>query len=379
MRIANVICTYQPYRGGMGNSAGEIAKALAGRCHEVRIITPDYGSIGDSSQDGIFIERLKPFFRFGNAAFLPQIFFRLDGFDIVHLHYPFFGTACIVLLRKIFAGDKMKLVLHYHMDAVSAGLKGLIFRVIRMVLLPQLVRYSDSIVCSSFDYARHSDLGRHFASNEGKFSEIPFGVDLKRFSGDDEEEADEGGGEERYALFVGGLDKAHYFKGLEVLIRAFALAAKDREYYLSIVGSGDLYEKYASIVSGLGLASKVKFFGSVSDKELPGYYLRSDCLVLPSINKGEAFGLVLLEAMASGRAVIASDLPGVRTVFEDGKQGLLVRPGDIDDLADKLRSLLSDGKRLFEMGRAGRALAREKYTWEKCAHDLERIYEKISV
>lgn len=377
MKIAHIICTYPPYRGGMGNSTRELAKALAAQGNEVTVITPDYSMAGNSKQDGVSIVRLKPIFKYGNAAFLPQIFFKLDDYDVIHLHYPFFGAAGLVLLKKMLFGKRLRLTLHYHMDAVSSGLKGLIFGLSKEFLLPLLARYADRIVCSSFDYAYNSDLAPLYDAHREKFREVPFGVDSRRFSNDNDDAEIEDRSGERYVLFVGGLDKAHYFKGVEILLKAFAKASLGKEYFLSIIGSGDLYPRYQSMASRLGIGAKVKFVGSVSDRELPDYYRRSDCLVLPSINKGEAFGLVLLEAMASGKAVIASRLPGVRQVFEDGKQGYFVTPGDADDLAEKLQLLLGDENKIRKMGAQGLELIEKKYTWAKAAQRLESIYNEI--
>ena len=89
---------------------------------------------------------------------------------------------------------------------------------------------------------------------------------------------------------------------------------------------------------------------------------------------GEAFGLVLVEAMACGKPVIASDLPGVRTVVDDGVNGFLVRPRDCEDLATKMRLLLENNEIRVTFGRAGRKKVEEKYSWENIGKKLERLY-----
>ena len=117
----------------------------------------------------------------------------------------------------------------------------------------------------------------------------------------------------------------------------------------------------------------MEFLGKISDEELPRIYQQADLLVLPSINKNEAFGLVLLEAMACGVPVIASDLPGVRTVFEDGRQGLLCKPGDVSDLKNKIEEILADEEKRKIMGKEARILALEKYSWKKIGRKLNDI------
>ena len=98
MKIAHVICTFPPYKGGMGNVAYEQAKELANLGHEVTVFTPSYSK---EKQDFNFnVVRLKSLIKFGNAAFLPQLIYRLRKFDVVQLHHPFFGATEIVWLAK---------------------------------------------------------------------------------------------------------------------------------------------------------------------------------------------------------------------------------------------------------------------------------------
>jgi len=383
MKIAHIVSTFPPYKGGTGNSVNCFSRALSNLGVDVTVITPDYGATSvksslknnkESIADGSFaVLRLLPAFKYGNAAFLPQILFKLSDFDVIHLHYPFYGVACLVLINKILSGKKMKLVLHYHMDTLASGFKGLIFSLNRALVLPLLVTYSDKIICSSADYARNSDIAPFYRKFNDKFSIIPYGVDLDKFKmGDDKREEIRN----RHILFVGGLDKAHYFKGLEMLLNAFAIISND-DYYLSIVGSGDMRRYYEDLAKSLRISDRVSFYDRVNDDELANYYQKSDVLVLPSINTGEAFGLVLLEAMASCRPVIASDLPGVRSVFTDGKEGYLVKPGNSDDLAEKITRILGDDNLAKRMGQAGRKTAEEKYSWNKSAADLLEIYKGL--
>src|SRR3989338_2280955 len=163
MKIAQIVCVFPPYRGGIGNSVYNISKVLSDLGHEVTVLTPDYNHVGlgdtnsDSylrSENKIFVKRLKPIFKIGNGAVMPQLFFKLNGYDIVHLHYPFYGAVKSVLLRKIFSGKKMKLVLHYHMDSRAKGFKGFIFCLYKIIFLPILARLAKVITCASLDYIK---------------------------------------------------------------------------------------------------------------------------------------------------------------------------------------------------------------------------------
>jgi len=95
MRIAVVVCTFPPYRGGMGNAAWEQARQLVKLGDEVTVFTPSYDAKQKRSEsiDGVLVRRLTPVFKYGNAAFLPQLFWKMSDSDAIFLHYPFFGTA----------------------------------------------------------------------------------------------------------------------------------------------------------------------------------------------------------------------------------------------------------------------------------------------
>jgi glycosyltransferase involved in cell wall biosynthesis len=101
-------------------------------------------------------------------------------------------------------------------------------------------------------------------------------------------------------------------------------------------------------------------------------------LVLPSIDRSEAFGIVSLEAMASGVPVIASDLPGVRSVVDKKKTGLLVKPANVDNLANMIDYLLKNPKIAKEYGKAGREKVLQEYTWDKVGHKLDHLIKSIS-
>jgi glycosyltransferase involved in cell wall biosynthesis len=178
-------------------------------------------------------------------------------------------------------------------------------------------------------------------------------------------------------LFVGALDRAHYFKGMPILLAALARLQQDPHVRLLVVGDGDLRPAYQRQAQTLGVGDRVVFCGRVSDRELPAHYRLADLLVLPSTTMGEAFGLVLLEAMASGKPVIASNLPGVRSVVSDGVDGLLFKPGDVRDLAERIDTLLADPQRRQRMGERGRVKVEEKYAWPRVIPRLVKTYGEV--
>jgi glycosyltransferase involved in cell wall biosynthesis len=383
MKIAQIISTFPPYRGGMGNTVYHFARQTAAAGHEVTVFTPLYRNKPAISLEpaaalkNLKVERLTPLVPFGNAAMVPQLIWRLKGYDLVHLHYPFYGAMLPVLLSKLIFNRKMKLLLHYHMDSIGTGLKGLIFKFNRIFVLPSLIKQADFISCASVDYVKNSALTELYQQYHSKFITIPFGVDLGVFK----PSPPAGNADEKIILFVAALDKAHYFKGLDVLFRALKLMIDDQRQRgivvapkLVVVGQGELQEYYRQLAGDLGVADHVRFLGGLTNEQLAEQYNKARVFVLPSINQGEAFGLVLLEAMACGTPVIASSLPGVRSVFHNGIEGFAITPGDEKDLAKKLFLLLTDDKLRDKMGAAALKLAIERYDWEKIGKDLVRLY-----
>ena len=376
MKIAHVVCTFPPYRGGMGNSAYHFAQYTAQLKHRVTVLTIDYGQpVKDSNDDQLEILRLKPIFKLGNAGILLSLLWRLPKYDVVHLHYPFYGSAEIVALAKMLWPNRLRLVVHYHMDNQGDGIKGFIFYLARKFFLPLILSLADEITCASLDYVKHSQAGKYFRHHQRKFSQVPFGVNIQKFKPLTTNRDLQDGDNNRMILFVGGLDRQHYFKGVDNLLTAFSLLSdKYPQTKLMIVGQGDLEEHYHQTAQDLKINDRVIFKHNVDNQELVSCYQQADVLVLPSINQSEAFGIVLLEAMACGKPVIASNLPGVRGVFKNGEQGLLIKPNDIDDLKEKLSRIISNDKLAQRLGQSARELVEKNYTWEKAADKLNIIY-----
>ncbi|HAT03302.1 MAG TPA: hypothetical protein DCS29_00805 [Candidatus Magasanikbacteria bacterium] len=394
MRIAHIVSTYPPYFGGMGNVVFQTASYLANYGHEVMVFTPQYYEHKEirakdtpsarthtpKLQESIdYAKRLKIPISYGNAAYMPQIKQELDDFDIVHLHYPFFGTANMVRKWKEKHPEK-PLVITYHMDTRSGGWKGLVFKYYASYWMPKILGSADKLIASSFDYIKVSDAAGLFRANEDKWVEIPFGVDIHQFEPRMVQDAlfarHRLNPELPTVLFVGGMDAPHYFKGIPLLLDALLLLKqRDERIQCVCVGDGELREKFELRAQGMGLGEIVRFVGSVSNEELPYYYNMADLLVLPSMTRGEAFGMVLLEAMASGVPVVASDLPGVRTVARDG--GMVFEPGNTHELADTIAGYFSQDTQQASWRQDVRMVAERKYAWEQVAGQLDTLYREL--
>lgn len=367
MKIAYIVSTFPPYRGGMGNVAFELAKSVSLSGGDVTVFTPRYGKF-DTDYNTLFkVYKIKTKIHYGNSALMFQLLWRAWNYDVIHLHYPFIGASLPCILLKLLRGKKQKLFLHYHMDLVGRKVFKPIFTVYSKIFIPILVRLSDHVFVTSKDYGETSRVGCYLKDSrfKNKFSVLPNGVDVNRFSPAAKSPSlikrfDAEG--KMVLLFVGGLDSAHYFKGLNYLLNAMRLI-NNNDLRLIVVGDGDLRSVYEEMSISFGLEGRVFFTGYATDEELVLYYQVADLCVLPSIDRSEAFGVVLIEAMACGKAVIASDLAGVREVVRNKVCGLLARPKDVHNLKNKIEYFIRNKNNLTTFGRAGRKVAVENYSW----------------
>ncbi len=395
MKIAHIVCTYPPYYGGMGNVVFNLANELSTLGHEVEVLTPGFyenkeirdrevepvkNHVPELTEQIDYVTRLTPRIQYGNAAYLPQIQNELDRFDLVHLHYPFFGTANLVRRWKKKHPEK-PLVITYHMDTRSPGWKGLFFKYYAKFWLPKILSTADKLLVSSFDYLENSDAAELFARTRAKWEELPLGVDTERFFPADplvelvrEINLDL---QLPTVLFVGGMDAAHYFKGVNILLQAlYILKRNNTPVQAVLVGEGELRTVFEERSRLMGLTDLVHFVGKVSEEKLPEYYHLANLLVLPSLNRGEAFGMVILEAFASGVPVVASDLPGVRAVAGSG--GVLVPAGKPEELAEAIYGYFDDLDLVRTMPEKVRLLSEEVYAWPRIAKKLDNIYQQLA-
>jgi phosphatidylinositol alpha-mannosyltransferase len=201
---------------------------------------------------------------------------------------------------------------------------------------------------------------------------IPNGVDLDQFDPDRVEPIPSLLDGRPNILFVGRPEKR---KGVGFLLRAYpAIKKAFPDARFIFVGAGNWDDTpYRAYIERHNMRDIV-IVGRVSDEELPRYHRSSHVFCAPA-TEGESFGIVLLEAMASGLPVVGSDIEGYRTVLSDGQEGLLVPPRNERALADAVCTLLSDRELATSMGCRGRETAR-LYSWERVAEQVIDFYVK---
>lgn len=366
MKICLVTTVFPPCHGGMSSAAFYEAEALALSGHNVLVLTPDYRRFRDKlSPDEknrpFKIRRLPAVPEAGNTAVCWNILPNLNKPDVIYLHYPFFGTAELIWLAKVFnhiSVRNSKLVLRYHMDVIAEGLRSAFFSAHAKLIMPGILKRADQIIFSTMDYGKNSHARKIIGQYPSKCHGISYGIRPDRFFRDDKYTRNP-----NQMLFVGGLDKAHHFKGVGQLIEAVAQAARSHpEIKLRIVGNGNMLDSYREQCSSLKIETRVEFITSCSDDELRRHYCESAATILPSTSRSEAFGIVLIESMACGTPVIATALPGVRTLVRDNSTGYLVpfTPGldssrtlqekHVSALKEAITRVIENPKKTQEMG-----------------------------
>jgi phosphatidyl-myo-inositol alpha-mannosyltransferase len=265
---------------------------------------------------------------------------RSFGPDVVHAHEPLTpSTSMLATLRA-----RVPVVATFHAYAERSPLFDLAAPLVRPVWRRLARRVAVSEAARSFVSARL----------EGDVVVVPNGVDVEPFA---LAEPASGLPPGRRLLWVGRLDRQ---KGFPVAVRAFAELARDAPDLVFVV-AGDGRDRVATDRFPRDLRSRVVMLGTVPHDLLPPYHAAADVYVSPALGQ-ESFGIVLVEAMAAGVPIVATDIAGYREVVRHDVEGLLVPPGDPVAFAAAIRLVLDDPALARRLGEAGRARART-YDW----------------
>ncbi len=221
-------------------------------------------------------------------------------------------------------------------------------------------RRADAVIAVSEE--NRVDVVQQYGVPEDRMRVIPNGIRPERFH--------QARPEGPTILFLGRL---HQRKGVDHLLRAMPTVLEHLpDARLLVAGSGEREGELRALEAQLGMGDAVEFLGFVPDEEVPDLYARASVFVMPSLYEG--FGIVMIEAMASSVPVVAFATGGAPEVIEEGVNGHLADPGT---LADRLVDVLSDPAGAAAMGRRGRQLVEERYSWEAVAQRTAAVYEEV--
>jgi glycosyltransferase involved in cell wall biosynthesis len=255
------------------------------------------------------------------------------------------------------------------MDLISNNIfKKVFYKINKKFILPKILKKADKVIFSSFDYAKKSDAKKYYEKNKSKCEEIPFGVNKKIFFKEKNTKR------KKQLLFVGHLDKAHNFKGVENLIESFS-KIKNTDFKLIIMGKeGNYRERYQKLIKKFNLIGRVEILLNLKREDMRKIYNESYFTILPSIDKREAFGIVLIESLECGTPIIASNLNGVRSLVLNKKNGFLIY--NIHNLQNELENILKISDKKYKELEKYCINNINKYSWKKVSNKLINIFLK---
>ncbi|MFL2943845.1 MAG: glycosyltransferase family 4 protein [Candidatus Poseidoniales archaeon] len=370
MHILQVTPYFFPHFGGVESHVLGLSENLIKMGHDVEVVTSRYSRMPETETlNGIRITRLPQWINMYNTPIVTSIrqFVRRTHADIIHIHSPPPFTERFAAKGAKEAGKPF--VVTHHCDLELKGIFGNTAVNFYQNFLGKFpLEEANRVISTTESYATTS---RTLWDTD--VTVIPNAVDIKRFNLENKGELIRDKysiGNDPLALFVGRLVP---HKGIGILIRSLTHTPNGK---LMIVGDGPYKKWLMNLVKKMDLKERVIFVGPVDDYWLPSYYSATDVVILPSTSRLEAFGIVGLEGMASGKPLILSDIPGVRDVISE-KEGYIVEPLDPNAIAEALEKIWSAPEMAREMGKRGRERVEALFSWEKVSKDVEEVFNEI--
>ncbi|MCL4384366.1 glycosyltransferase family 4 protein [Patescibacteria group bacterium] len=343
MKRLLISCTYfAPNISGVTIYAQELAKAMAARDWQVTVLTSRYlrNLPAVEEKGGIKIKRSAVSFSIGKGVLMPLFWWdaikELRQTEVVNCHLPQLESAVLAVGAKVWG--KRLIVTHHCEFGFDGNLSNWLTAVISFPFHFLTYLLANKIVAYTQDYANQSFFLQMFKSK------VNYILPPVAVAAEDKKESARIKREWGNQKIIGYVGRVGWEKGLEYLIKAFELVKQKRPVKLVLVGPfqavvGD--QSFKQLEPLIKKDKEIILTGPIPHEALVNYYKNIDCLVLPSINNLETFGIVQAEAMICGCPVVASDLPGVRVPIRLTKMGEIARVADSEDLAVKIDTALN--------------------------------------
>jgi glycosyltransferase involved in cell wall biosynthesis len=394
LKVLHIGKYFSPFNGGIENYMRDAMVALARRgidsvalVHQHRFSVFSQKELYRAGDQEFQIVRTGLWARLLYTPLSPAFLWQLKRLvksskpDILHLHLPNPSAFWALVLP---AARRIPWVVHWHSDVIisAQNWKMKLFYKAYRPFERALLKRANSIVATSSAYRESSLPLKDWLS---KCQVVPLGVDVSRFtpngistqrspqlSQESFSKPDNDG--QLRVLAVGRLT---YYKGFSYLLEAVSLAPG---IHVDLVGDGEEAQNLKTLASSLNIQDRVSFHGVLSDSELKQQMMDCDCLCLPSIERTEAFGMVLLEAMYFGKATVIGDVEGsgMGDVVDADSTGIKVKPADANALASALTRLAINPEELASMGLRGKQKFEKKYEINFAVKKLVNIYQQIT-
>lgn len=374
MNILHIAKYYPPEPGGIENFVCDLAVAQAKNGHNVYVICHQAGFAKTSQYEKInkvSVARIRTFGELAHAPVSPEFIWRLRSAihrfrpDVIHAHVPNISAFWLRFLPKT-----CPLILHWHADVVASTIDKKMSRLypIYKPWETWLLKRADRIICTSNAYLNTSPALRQW---QKKCAVIPLGLDPERMAVSRKPSNSCAPKNARFSVLSVG--RFSYYKGFSYLIEA---AKKISDTDFIIVGDGPERRKLKQMINHCGLQNRVWLPGKVSRDELMHLFDHCDVFCLPSLERTEAFGMVLLEAMHFGKPLITTEIhgSGVNTVNMHKITGLQVPAADPQALAEAFLFLKNHPEVCLKMGKMGHARFNNHFDIQPVANRIETIY-----
>lgn len=286
--------------------------------------------------------------------------------DIIHAHW-IVPQGILAAFAKI---NKSKLIVSVHGSDLFP-LKNSLFKSLQRAAL------KNCDACTVNSEATKNEIIRRFSEYKNKVRVIPMGVDTRLFSKRNVKSKFKDYSNQKIVLFTGRLNEQ---KGIEYLIKSMTIVNKKiRNARLLIIGEGEYRNEMQKLADSLRVKN-IEFIGSVPHQKLADYYNLADVFVLPAVTSRigtEGQGLVLLEAMACGTAVIGTKTGGIKFIIKNIQNGLLARERDESDLAENIIKVISDSRLRQKLSKNGIEFVRQNYSWETIVKKFDKLYREL--
>jgi glycosyltransferase involved in cell wall biosynthesis len=368
LKILQTPARFYPFIGGVENYVYYLSQELVRLGHDVKVLCANEPpSKKEEIINGIKVKRLPYIAKIANTNLTPTLPLEIarSDFDVLHAHLPTPWSAdWSMILAKL---KNKPLILSYYNDIIGSGFSDYVARFYNSTALKLVLKRAARIIIIQENYLEFSP---HLSPYEEKIVVVPCGVDIQKFRPIKMEE-------NKYSLFfLSVLDEFHQYKGLDYLLQALQEVKKELPQVKLIVGGkGKLLPFYEEKARDLGLMDNVEFTDFIPEDKLLDYYNQCQAFVLPSTSSAqEGFGIVALEALACAKPVISTEIVGIAKDIKNNNLGTIVPPCDSDSLAEAIVEVLSTASNSNKMGKRGRKVVKENYTWLSVAKRTESIY-----
>jgi rhamnosyl/mannosyltransferase len=271
-------------------------------------------------------------------------------------------------LALLICNPKQKLVVHWHSDIIRQKFALFFYRPLQEMLL----RRSDKVIVTSKNYLETS---QHLANYKAKAEVVPIGTNAELISNDNKLQELRAKYKEKVIIF--SLGRHVYYKGFDYLIESAKYL--DSNYVIVIGGDGPLTSTLIKQVNDNRLNDRVFFTGRIPNSEISSYFEVCDIFCLSSIERTEAFGVVLLEAMSLGKPLVATNIPGsgVNWVNKNNETGLNVAPQNAEELANAFIKIGTNKKLHQQFSVQSKLRYQSKFTREAMVTQLINLYSEI--